>query len=79
MRNILSITARDALAHSTLASAVVPGSNNESVLNVLSHTVQTGSISKEVAKRLSLMLVSLARSDTLFATMRHSNAPAIQL
>ncbi|KAF9227057.1 hypothetical protein BS17DRAFT_774866 [Gyrodon lividus] len=78
-KSILAITAMDSLAYSTLASAVVPGTNNDNVLNVLNQIVYNGSISKQLAKSLSPMLVSLARSDTLFATMRHSNAPAMQL
>ena len=79
MKGILAITANDKLAYSTLASAVVPGTNNDNVLNVLGQVVRAGSISKELAKSLTPILVSLARSDTLFATMRHSNAPAMQL
>ncbi|KAH0828131.1 hypothetical protein J3R83DRAFT_3805 [Lanmaoa asiatica] len=79
MKCILAITANDTLAHSTLASTVVPGTNNDNVLDVLNQVVRAGSISKELAKSLTPILVSLARSDTLFATMRHSNAPAIQL
>ena len=79
MKGILAITASDPLAHSTLASAVVPGTDNDNVLNVLNQVVRTGSISKELAKALAPILVTLARSDTLFATMRHSHAPAIQL
>lgn len=79
MKGILAITANDTLAHSTLASTVVPGTNNDNVLNVLNQTVRAGSISKELAKTLTPILVSLARSDSLFATMRHSNAPAMQL
>lgn len=79
MKGILAITVNDALAHYTLASTVVPGTNNDNVLNVLNEVVRTGSISKKLAKALAPVLVSLARSDTLFATMRHSNAPAIQL
>lgn len=79
MKGILAITANDTLAYSTLASALVPGTNNDNVLNILNQVVRAGSISKELAKSLTPALVSLARSDTLFATMRHSNAPAIQL
>ena len=79
MKGILAITANDKLAYSTLASAVVPGTNNDNVLNILDQVVRAGSVSKELARSLTPILVSLARSDTLFATMRHSNAPAIQL
>ncbi|KAG1844322.1 hypothetical protein DFJ58DRAFT_907256 [Suillus subalutaceus] len=74
----LKTMGNDPLVHSTLASAVVPGAGT-SVLEILSHTVSAGTISKELAKTLSMTLVSLARSDTLFAAMRHSNAPALQL
>ncbi|KAG8214202.1 hypothetical protein J3R82DRAFT_10994 [Butyriboletus roseoflavus] len=79
MMRILAITANDTLAHATLASTLVPGTNNDNVLDVLNQVVRAGSISKELAKILTPILVSLARSDTLFATMRHSNAPAMQL
>ncbi|KAG2039668.1 hypothetical protein BDR03DRAFT_950811 [Suillus americanus] len=78
MRNVLNIAGKDPLVHSTLASAVIPGAGN-SVLEILNHTVAAGTISKDLAKSLSMTLVSLARSDTLFAAMRHSNAPALQL
>ncbi|KAG1735988.1 hypothetical protein EDB19DRAFT_1057200 [Suillus lakei] len=78
MGNVLNIAGKDPLVHSTLASAVVPGAGN-SVLEILNHTVAAGTISKDLAKSLSMTLVSLARSDALFAAMRHSNAPALQL
>lgn len=80
MRNVLEIARKDPLVRSTLASAVVPGTDNNScVLEILDHTVAAGTIAKHLAKSLSLTLVSLARSDTLFAALRHSNAPALQL
>lgn len=78
MGNVLNIAGKDPLVHSTLASAVVPGAGN-SVLEILNGTVAAGTISKDLAKSLSMTLVSLARSDALFAAMRHSNAPALQL
>ncbi|OAX36525.1 hypothetical protein K503DRAFT_647253, partial [Rhizopogon vinicolor AM-OR11-026] len=80
MRNVLEIAGKDPLVRSTLASAVVPGvGNNSSVLEILDHTVAAGTIAKDLAKSLSMILVSLARSDALFAALRHSNAPALQL
>ncbi|KAG2148692.1 uncharacterized protein EDB93DRAFT_1328257 [Suillus bovinus] len=78
MMNVLNIAGKDPLVHSTLASAVVPGAGN-SVLEILNHTVVAGTISKDLAKSLSMTLVSLARSDALFAALRHSNASALQL
>ncbi|EGO25946.1 hypothetical protein SERLADRAFT_388673, partial [Serpula lacrymans var. lacrymans S7.9] len=78
MKSILTIAGKDSLACSTLASTVIPGSH-DSVLDALNSSVSTGSIPKGLAKALSHLLVSLARSDALFGTLRHSNAPAIQL
>ncbi|KAI0052585.1 hypothetical protein FA95DRAFT_1239579 [Auriscalpium vulgare] len=41
--------------------------------------VSSSSISRSLAKVLSRLLVSLARSDVLFSSLRHSNASSIQL
>ncbi|KAH7905964.1 hypothetical protein BJ138DRAFT_1163725 [Hygrophoropsis aurantiaca] len=79
MKTILGLVDGDALARSTLASAVIPGIGNENVLDVLHRSVALGAIPKDLAKSLSTILVSLARSDALFSTLRHSNAPALQL
>ncbi|KAJ8588518.1 hypothetical protein M405DRAFT_712063, partial [Rhizopogon salebrosus TDB-379] len=80
MRNVLEIAGKDPLVRSTLASAFVPGTgNNSSVLKILDHTVAAGTIAKDLAKTLSMTLVSLARSDALFAALRHSNAPALHM
>lgn len=78
MRSILALTAKDPEAQSTLSGTLVPNSN-DNILEVLSRTVHDGAIPSCLAKILSPMLVSLARSDTLFATMRNSNVPAVQL
>ena len=78
MRSILALTAKDPEAQSTLSATLVP-SSNDNVLEVLSRIVHDGVIPSGLAKILSPMLVSLARSDTLFATMRNSNVPAVQL
>ncbi|KAH7920623.1 hypothetical protein BV22DRAFT_1039626 [Leucogyrophana mollusca] len=79
MKGILDLVGGDSLARATLASAIIPGAGNENVLDVLHRTVALGTIPKDLAKSLSTILVSLARSDALFATLRHSNASAIQL
>ncbi|KII92690.1 hypothetical protein PLICRDRAFT_37476 [Plicaturopsis crispa FD-325 SS-3] len=79
MKSILAYTDKDPLARSTLASAIIPDSQNISVLDMLTRSAAVGTVSKEVAKPLSHILVTLARSDTLFATLRHSNASAMQL
>lgn len=79
MKTILSIVENDSLARATLASTLVPDANGENVLDILTRTVASGNIRKEIAKSLSHILVVLARSDALFATLRLSNASSIQL
>ncbi|KAL4073737.1 hypothetical protein J3A83DRAFT_2608731 [Scleroderma citrinum] len=78
MRSILALTAKDPEAQSTLSATLVPGLN-DSMFGVLIRTVHDGAIPSGLAKILSPLLVSLARSDALFATMRNSNIPAVQL
>jgi hypothetical protein len=79
MKAILAFAEKDTLVRNTLASAIVPESNGNNVLDLLARSVALGTIPKAVAKPLSHLLVSLASSDVLFSTLRHSNAPAIQL
>ncbi|TFK44303.1 hypothetical protein BDQ12DRAFT_661084 [Crucibulum laeve] len=79
MKAILSFVANDPLAYSTLSSTAVPALQENNVLDMLQRCVNTNSISKNVAMPLSEVLVSLARSEALFGTLRHSNASAIQL
>lgn len=78
MKTILALTEKDPEARSTLSSALIPGLNGN-VLDILSRAVDSSAISRDHAKILSPRLVSLARSDTLFAIMRNSSAPAVQL
>ncbi|KAI0067214.1 hypothetical protein BV25DRAFT_1867744 [Artomyces pyxidatus] len=79
MNSILTYVSKDPLAHSALQGAIVPELNGANVLDVLKGAVSSGTLSKEVAKPLSHLLVSLARSGTLFSSLRHSNASSLQL
>lgn len=79
MMGILELIVNDPLAQSTLASAIIPDSNGDNVLAVMQRAVAVKSIPKANAMPLSHILVSLARSDTLFGKLRHSNASAIEL
>ena len=79
MKSVLAYASKDPLASSTLGEAIVPDSNGANVLEVLSRIIASGTVSKEVAKKLSHLLVSLARSEILFSSLRHSNASSIQL
>ncbi|KAF9472436.1 hypothetical protein BDN70DRAFT_478252 [Pholiota conissans] len=77
MKAILVLLDGDPLAKSTLDSTNVP--NGPSVLNVLQRCNAEGTIIKGIAGPLSQIIVSLARSDILFANLKQSNASAIQL
>ncbi|KAI0944180.1 hypothetical protein AcW1_001944 [Taiwanofungus camphoratus] len=79
MKAILSLASKDPLVHSTLSASLVPIANNASIFDVLNKCVSSGTISKKVAKPLSETVVSLAKSEVLFASLRNSSAPARQL
>src|SRR6266404_4629405 len=79
MRIILKDVANDTLACSTLSTTLIPGMHGVSVLDAFNDAVSSGVIRKEVAKPLSHILVSLARSDALFSSLRHSEESSIQL
>jgi transposase-like protein len=79
MKAILAFAEKDVLVRDTLASAMVPELNGINVHDLLMQSVASGTVPNTVAKPLSHLLVSLARSDVLFSTLRHSNAPAMQL
>ncbi|KAH9052703.1 hypothetical protein EDB87DRAFT_378098 [Lactarius vividus] len=79
MRMVLKDVANDTLARSTLSTSLIPGMPGVSVLDAFNNAVSSGVILKEVAKPLSHLLVSLARSDALFSSLRHSEESSIQL
>lgn len=79
MQIILKDVANDPLARTTLSTAVIPGTAGISVLDAFNNAVSTNDIPKAVAKPLSHLLVSLARSDVLFSSLRHSDESSIQL
>ena len=79
IRIILKDVANDPLARATLSTTLVPGIPGMSVLDAFSGAVASNTISKDVAQPLSHLLVSLARSDTLFSALRHSEQSSIQL
>lgn len=79
MRIVLKDVANDTLARRTLSTTLIPGMPGVSVLDAFNSAVSSGVISKEVAKPLSHLLVSLACSDALFSSLRHSEESSIQL
>ncbi|KAF8813890.1 hypothetical protein BYT27DRAFT_7180665 [Phlegmacium glaucopus] len=74
---ILTLVDNDPLAKSTLASTYIPNGSN--VLEILKQCTTSGGVTKGTAGPLSQILVTLARSDTLFGKLKRSNASAIQL
>ena len=79
MRIVLKDVANDTLARQTLSTTLIPGMPGVSVLDAFNNAVSSAVIPKEVAKTLSHLLVSLARSDALFSSLRHSEESSIQL
>lgn len=80
VRTILSFAYKDPVVRATLAAHILPATtDNRSVLDVLTQCATANSIQKDLAKSLSEAVVSLAKSDVLFSSMRNSDAPAIQL
>ncbi|KAI0690448.1 hypothetical protein BC835DRAFT_187222 [Cytidiella melzeri] len=78
VRTILSFAFKDPLVRATLASHTISALNS-SVLDILTQCATSGAITKPVTKPLSEAVVSLAKSDVLFSSMRNSDAAAIQL
>ncbi|OBZ74825.1 Transcriptional factor SWI5 [Grifola frondosa] len=67
------------LVHSTLTASLVPIADSANILDVFNRCISSGTITKQLAKSMSDILLSLAKSDALFASLRNSDAPAIQL
>ena len=81
MRLILKDVANDPLARATLSATLVPDVDppGTSVLDAVGNAVAANAIPKDVARPLSHLLVSLARSDALFSALRHSERSSVQL
>ncbi|KAJ7267681.1 hypothetical protein B0H12DRAFT_967292, partial [Mycena haematopus] len=69
----------DSLAHSTFTLSKVPEFSGDSILDILRNIAGSGKIPRGVALPLSHSLVTLAKSETLFGNLRHSDASSLQL
>ncbi|PFH49744.1 hypothetical protein AMATHDRAFT_146972 [Amanita thiersii Skay4041] len=78
VNNILLFVENDELARSILATAKVTRTSSRTILESLQEIVSSGSVSQSMAMSLSLTLVGLAKSETLFGPLRLSNASEIQ-
>ncbi|KAJ7644439.1 hypothetical protein FB45DRAFT_735777 [Roridomyces roridus] len=79
VRAILASLERDPAAHSTFAASKIPESAGESLLDVLNQIAASGTVPRGLALALSRFLISLAKSEVLFGTLRHSDASTQQL
>ncbi|KAJ7680923.1 hypothetical protein DFH06DRAFT_1032169 [Mycena polygramma] len=79
VRAILASLEHDALAQSTLAAAKIPDFGDDSLLAILRNIADSGKIPRGVALPISRFVVSLAKSEVLFGSLRHSDAPCVQL
>lgn len=79
VRTILSFAYKDPVVRATLATQLLTTVGNASVLDILAQCATSNTIAKHLAKPLSDAVVSLAKSEVLFSSMRNSDAAAIQL
>lgn len=79
MKSILSCVSTSSLVRDTLSTFTVPAARNTNVLDIFNQCISSGVVPKNIARPLSEEVVSLAKSDILFASLRNSDASAIQL
>jgi hypothetical protein len=79
VRAILASLEYDSLAQSTLTASKVPEFSGDSLLDILRNIAGSGKIPRGVALPISRFLVSLAKSEVLFGSLRRSDAPSLQL
>ncbi|KAH9922317.1 uncharacterized protein BXZ73DRAFT_91608 [Epithele typhae] len=78
MQAILATATKHPLVAATMSSLQVPGDGG-CLLDVLTRCVSASAVSKPLARTLVESIVSLAKSDALFASPRHSDASSQQL
>ncbi|THH29657.1 hypothetical protein EUX98_g4531 [Antrodiella citrinella] len=79
MKAIIEFAAKDAQVRATLSATVVAHGTGSNIFDILTQCISASRISKALAKPLSDAVVSLAKSEMLFASLRNSDAAAIQL
>ncbi|CAA7261829.1 unnamed protein product [Cyclocybe aegerita] len=77
MKAVLTLVENDPQAKAALLSAAIP--NGPNVLDLLQQCTATGTIARGIAGPLSQIVLTLARSQALFGSLKQSNASAIQL
>ncbi|KAJ7502390.1 hypothetical protein B0H11DRAFT_2274593 [Mycena galericulata] len=79
VRAILTSLEHDSLAKSTLAASKMTEFRGDSLLDIFKNIATSGKIPRGASLPISRFLVSLARSEILFGSLRHSDASSLQL
>ncbi|CDO75450.1 hypothetical protein BN946_scf184823.g4 [Trametes cinnabarina] len=79
MKAVLAFASKNPMVQSAMSSSQVPSVDGANLLDVFHRCISTSSIPKPLARNLSEIVLSLAKSDVLFGSLRNSDAPAIQL
>ena len=79
MKDILAFASKHPVLSSTMFASCIPGSEGGNLMEVFNRCISSSTISKPLARALTETILSLAKSDALFGSLRNSDAPAIQL
>ncbi|KAI0776818.1 hypothetical protein BD413DRAFT_468423 [Trametes elegans] len=79
MKAILAFASKNPVVESAMSASQVPGIEGASLLEVFNRCISATSITKPLARTLTEIVLSLAKSEVLFGSLRNSDAPAIQL
>lgn len=79
MKAIISFASHNPVVQSAMTTSQVPGIEGANLLDVFNRCISASSISKPLARTLTEIVLSLAKSDVLFGSLRNSDAPALQL
>ncbi len=79
MKAILAFASHNPVVQSAMSTSQVPGIEGANLLDVFNRCISASSISKPLARTLTEIVLTLAKSDVLFGSLRNSDAPALQL
>ncbi|KZT29660.1 hypothetical protein NEOLEDRAFT_462092 [Neolentinus lepideus HHB14362 ss-1] len=77
MKTIIECAHKDLMFRSTLSSTCVPDRGD--VFSLLTRSVADGAVAEGLAKPLAQLMVTLARSESLFSSIKNSDASVIEL
>ncbi|EPQ52702.1 hypothetical protein GLOTRDRAFT_140346 [Gloeophyllum trabeum ATCC 11539] len=77
IKAVIQYAEKDALFRSTLSNSSIPDKGD--VFSILTRCAADGVVAKGLSKPLAQLMVTLARSDTLFSSIKNSDASVIEL